>query len=309
MCRVSIVIPCYNGERYLAEAIDSALAQTRPASEIIVVNDGSTDGSADIARAYGSRILLISTPNRGSSEARNNGAFFARAEFIKYLDADDILVPDALERQLAALTGAGSPVKEIIWGDWAALGEDGSVQEQPGPVIPPDMSQPEFLLRNNIQTSLGLYPKAAFVESGGFDPLIKNTDEYEFNFRLTLLGYRFRHQPGVVVNVRQHGGADRIAVRYALNRFPEGPLVLATQLNKDIVAAALEKGARAPLDLVVGERIVHAAADHLWSGRARWFARHMAWLRRFDPGWFTNPARLIRLNRMLLARLNFKLRN
>ena len=103
--RASIVIPLYNLRRWAAEAIDSALAQTLPPRDlqVIVVDDGSTDGSGEVARQYGPRIDYVRQENRGLSAARNTGLRVARAPFVTFLDSDDLMVSHRLERQLAYL--------------------------------------------------------------------------------------------------------------------------------------------------------------------------------------------------------------
>jgi glycosyltransferase involved in cell wall biosynthesis len=97
---VSILIPCYNAERWLARAIDSALAQTWSEKEIIVVDDGSTDGSLDVIRRYEGRIRWKTSPNQGGGAARNRLLELARGEWLQYLDADDYLRPSKLQRQM-----------------------------------------------------------------------------------------------------------------------------------------------------------------------------------------------------------------
>jgi glycosyltransferase involved in cell wall biosynthesis len=99
---VSVIIPVYNSERYLAEAIESVLAQTYRPLEIIVVNDGSTDGSAEVAKRFGSPVRYYLQPNSGAGAARNQGADLARGSFLAFLDADDIWLADKLARQMAA---------------------------------------------------------------------------------------------------------------------------------------------------------------------------------------------------------------
>lgn len=98
---VSVVMPMYRSERYVAEAIGSVLAQTAPPLEVIAVDDGSPDRSAEIARTLGVRV--VSRPNGGIGAARNSGIEAARGDVIAFLDADDVFVPRALESQLALL--------------------------------------------------------------------------------------------------------------------------------------------------------------------------------------------------------------
>ncbi len=94
---VSIIIPTYNMRRWIGEAIDSALAQTYPACEVIVVDDGSTDGTADFLRErYGDRIRLHVQPNAGRAAARNKGFALSQGDYIQFFDADDLMEPDAL---------------------------------------------------------------------------------------------------------------------------------------------------------------------------------------------------------------------
>ena len=97
--RISVVIPAYNAGRYIGRAIDSVLAQTRPAEEIIVVDDGSTDHTAEIAGAYGDRIRFIRQENAGASVARNTGIAAATGNWIAFLDADDEWLPEKLRLQ------------------------------------------------------------------------------------------------------------------------------------------------------------------------------------------------------------------
>jgi glycosyltransferase involved in cell wall biosynthesis len=100
---ISLVIPCYNAALYLREAIDSALNQTVKPRQVIVVDDGSTDGSLHIARSYGKAVTVIEQANSGAAAARNRGLTEADQPMITFLDADDRLVSDKFERQLKAL--------------------------------------------------------------------------------------------------------------------------------------------------------------------------------------------------------------
>jgi glycosyltransferase involved in cell wall biosynthesis len=107
---VSILIPAYNAEEWIAESIQSAVAQTWPRKEIIVVDDGSTDRTSDVARGFASQIVkVISTENQGLSAAVNTAYGLCQGDYIQELDADDLLAPDKIEKQLAALRETDGP--------------------------------------------------------------------------------------------------------------------------------------------------------------------------------------------------------
>ena len=100
---ISVVIPAYNAGPFVARAIESALRQTHPAEEIIVVDDGCTDDTADVVRSFGEKVILIQQQNAGASVARNTGINAAKGNWIAFLDADDEWVPEKLEQQIKHL--------------------------------------------------------------------------------------------------------------------------------------------------------------------------------------------------------------
>jgi glycosyltransferase involved in cell wall biosynthesis len=101
---VTVVIPCYNQAHFLGEAIESVLEQTYPHYEIVVVDDGATDNTSEVASRYPGKVRLIRQENRGLSGARNTGIRHSEGEYMVFLDADDRLLPEALERALSAFT-------------------------------------------------------------------------------------------------------------------------------------------------------------------------------------------------------------
>ena len=119
---LSVILPVYNGERYLAEAIQSVLAQTTPVDELVVVDDGSTDGSAAIVQAFvatsvastSPRVVYHHQPNANTGAARNTGIRLAKGDLLAFIDADDHWSPDKVERQLAALNS--DPEAEAVFG-------------------------------------------------------------------------------------------------------------------------------------------------------------------------------------------------
>jgi len=111
---VSVVVPVYNGERYLGDALRSLIEQTQPAAEIIVVDDGSTDSSGEIAASFGEAVKLIHQENYGVAAARNRGVEAARERYVAWLDQDDLATPRRIEVQLAAFDD--SPAPDVVFG-------------------------------------------------------------------------------------------------------------------------------------------------------------------------------------------------
>ena len=110
---VSVIIPVYNGESYLSEAVESVYAQTVRPLEVIVIDDGSTDGSAAVARSF-EDVRFYRQPNRGAAAARNRGAVLAHGRFLAFLDADDVWTPQKLRIQMAALLE--KPELDMVFG-------------------------------------------------------------------------------------------------------------------------------------------------------------------------------------------------
>jgi GT2 family glycosyltransferase len=116
---VSILIPAYNAEKWIAESLQSAIAQTWPRKEIIVVDDGSTDRTAEVAQRFASKeVKVVSTANRGLSAAVNRAFSLCQGNYIQELDSDDLLSPDKIERQLAAL-GPEDSKRILLSSPWA----------------------------------------------------------------------------------------------------------------------------------------------------------------------------------------------
>jgi len=198
---VSVVIPCYNAATFLRETIDSVLSQTRPALEVIVVDDGSTDDSAAIAESYGPPVRVIRQENQGESVARNRGMDEARADWIALLDADDRWLPHKLERQLAAL-GRTSPDVVCVYSDCVLFG---SVRRKAVSCpMWPEVSE----RRVRMLTDPCIQPSTAvFVNSVGrkvrFPVGISHGEDLVFWLRLLDHG-SFIHVPEPLVEYRKH---------------------------------------------------------------------------------------------------------
>ncbi len=155
---VSVIVPVYNGEQFLAEAVASVRAQNYAPLEIIIVDDGSTDGTAEVARGLGDDIQYVYQPNAGPAAARNRGVRLARGELIAFQDADDLWVDDKLAWQLALL--AQHPAAQGVLGQSqrVQLDADGMLSPLPGVLGAPRL-QPLLhtaLFRGKIFNRVGL---------------------------------------------------------------------------------------------------------------------------------------------------------
>ncbi|WP_051670494.1 glycosyltransferase family 2 protein [Bryobacter aggregatus] len=148
---ISVVIPAYNAEKTLGRAIESALGQTLAPLEVIVVDDGSSDGTAAVARSFGERVRLLVQPNGGVGAARNTGILASVGNQIGLLDSDDVWRPDKLEKQWAALTKA--PYPELVFGQVEQVVDATGVVlgQQPG------VNATGLLARRSVYERAGLY--------------------------------------------------------------------------------------------------------------------------------------------------------
>jgi glycosyltransferase involved in cell wall biosynthesis len=203
---VSVVIPCYNAERFLAETLDSAFAQTYPHTEIIVIDDGSTDGTAGLIRSYGHRLNVKFGANRGASAARNLGTALACGEFIQYLDADDLLLADAIERRVSALQATAA---EVAYSDWEKLIEIAPGAFEIGERIArciedldvnPNIAQLRFWAPPAALT----YRRSIVEKIGGWKDWLPIIQDARFLQDAGLVGGRFVHVPYVGARYRVH---------------------------------------------------------------------------------------------------------
>jgi glycosyltransferase involved in cell wall biosynthesis len=186
---VSIIIPCYNAEPWIAEAIDSCLAQTYQPIEIIVVDDGSTDGSLKVIQSYGNRIQYRTGPNRGGSAARNQGFALSRGEYVMFLDADDLIAPDTIEVLVKVLRTRKNSVAACNWyhlietnGKWIK-GENGL---QPWHAVTDPLAA--WLTRIYIPPVALLWHRNTLQEIGGWDEVIRANQDGDLMMRALING-------------------------------------------------------------------------------------------------------------------------
>ncbi len=193
---VSIVITSYNYAAYLPEALESALGQTHSPVEIVVVDDGSSDGSAQVARRYPVRV--ISQENQGVSAARNRGAAECAGEYMMFLDADDILEKVYVESCMHALVNAPRDVAYAYTG-MRYFGAESRVW-------PSRPFRRKSLLRWNYVHASALIRRDIFRESGGFDTGWRlGHEDHELWIRFLEMGYRGVLVPEPLLRYRRHG--------------------------------------------------------------------------------------------------------
>lgn len=187
---VSILIPCYNAEAWVDKAIKSALAQTWKNIEIIVVDDGSADNSLQIVKQFESpHVKIISQTNQGASTARNNAYAECQGDFIQYLDADDLLAPDKIERQVKLLQQEG--LNFIASGAWARffdLPTEASFNPQP---LWRDMEPVDWLVcawegHWMMHPAAWLVPRSVTEQAGPWDENLSLNDDGEYFTRIVL---------------------------------------------------------------------------------------------------------------------------
>lgn len=204
MSSVSAVIPVHNGEDFVAEAVRSVLAQTTPALECIVVDDGSSDGTGAVLDGFGEAITVIRQPQSGVSSARNRGAQEARGDLVAFLDHDDEWLPRKLERQVAAM----GPQDTMVVCALQVIDAAGNANEVKR-LGPADQLVTGMLLFDGTPTlscsSSGLVSRERFLAMGGFDPTLSMSADWDLLLR-TLLEGRLAYVDEPLVRYRVHGG-------------------------------------------------------------------------------------------------------
>lgn len=203
--KVSAIIPCYNSAPWVAAAVESLLGQTRPPGEIIVVDDGSTDDPAAALRAHGDRARLVRRENGGLSAARNTGAREAKGDWFLFLDADDTLFPDALEKlcAMAASSGAG-----VAYGYVLQRNADGAkLHSLPNAAgQPPAPALASFWWTPLATAGCALISRELHEKVGGFDENFRQVEDAEYWLRCGVTS-GFAHTGSMVLDKSYHGGS------------------------------------------------------------------------------------------------------
>lgn len=209
MTTVSVVIPCFNAENWIGETLESVLDQNQSDIEVIVVDDGSTDGSANLVSRSFPSVRVVHTPNGGPSRARNIGTRLASAQFIQYLDADDLLAAGKLEAQMRALTQSGA---DIAYGDWRELRQAADGTYVAGRLVERRMEDdPAIALLTDFwcPPAAYLFRRAIVERVGGWDEAQSIIEDVRLVQMCALHGARFAYVPGVAASYRVHDSGSQ----------------------------------------------------------------------------------------------------
>jgi glycosyltransferase involved in cell wall biosynthesis len=204
MSTVSVVIPTHNHAHFLAQALESALGQTRAPLEVIVVDDGSTDATAEVLASFADCIRLIRQPQRGVAAARNAGAASAVGDYLAFLDADDVWLPHKLERQTAHLRDA--PELGLVHCSVEEIDEQGRARGYRRDGLAGWLFEEFLLFRRAILLGGGsgaVMPRAVFAAVGGFDERLSTSADWDFYCRLAAR-YAIGFVPEVLLRYRIH---------------------------------------------------------------------------------------------------------
>jgi glycosyltransferase involved in cell wall biosynthesis len=200
--RVSVIVPTYNRREMVCEAVESALAQTYGDIEVIVVDNGSTDGTAEAVGQFGSKVRCVRLAIPGLSEARNEGMRQAGGEFIAFLDNDDLWTPDKLERQMPLFR---DPATVLVYGDSTFFRRKGEPLGRYSRLHPPARGwvQPDLFMDLFMHPSTLVFRRRVLERAGCFDLRFRIAEEYDFLMRLSEAG-AFDFVPEPVAWIRLH---------------------------------------------------------------------------------------------------------
>ena len=269
MARVSVIVPARNAEATLGQTLASIAAQTYTDWEVVVVDDGSTDATADIARSFaGALVLLSHSESMGPSAARNTAARRAGGELLAMLDADDEWRPGYLAHVVGRYDDACARGRRVglVTCDAELVAEDGPVgqthQARVGVKLPVTLDQ---LLRRNVLTPMALCPRDVFFAAGGYDERLAFGEEYDLWIRIAEMGYEIVTDPDVLAVYRMH----RYAASTDTVRLAEGAaFVCRLALDRGALSGRRRRIVRRQMrtHMVVAERARLAAARR--EGRA-----------------------------------------
>lgn len=286
--KISVIIPTYNYGRFIGEAVRSALGQTVAPEEVVVVDDGSTDDTAEVVGRFGDRVKYVRQENAGVCAARNRGVAESSGRLIAFLDADDIWEPTKLEKQ-SALFSKDTSVGLVHCGMREFDSETGQTISVLLEGLDGDVADELLLWERPAIIGPGgtiMVSRTAFDEVGGFDPRLKVGEDWDFCYRVARK-YRVGFVREPLVNYRSHGAA---AHRNVAN-MEAGMGMFYTKAFEDPAAAHLKSRSYGNFHKVL-------AGSYFTARNYGQFARHAAlsvWNRPANFAYFLKyPLRILR---------------
>ena len=206
---VSIIIPAYNSEKYISEAIESAINQTWQHKEIIVIDDGSADNTYSVACSYKKEgVEVLQQKNKGACAARNLGIKHSKGDYIQLLDSDDILLPQKISSQIELCNET-----DVVFCKTIAFKDGQNPFDKTIPIVEKsyEIFLSDIILRHIVVTSTLLASKMVFEKFGVFDERLRRAQEHDVNIRLLANGVKYIYDGSHNVLARQHNSPHRIS--------------------------------------------------------------------------------------------------
>ena len=276
---VSVVIPCYNAQQWVSEAIESCLNQTYSALEIIVVDDGSTDNSLEVLREfqarYPQRIQVLTQAQSGAPVARNHGFKLSKGSYLQFLDADDVILPRKIESQMqrveVEIQNSQTP-PDLVVGNYKMVHRNGDEKEIRAQA---DNCWAALINLQLGYTSANLWRREMLLQIGAWDESVKSGQDYELLFRVLKAGARVVFAPDFLTLFR------RINDQSIMTQDPHGSLDRAMADRRKISAHLQESGF---LDAQLKD------------------ALHQSYFRIIRGQYFVEPQKALRWHRELIPR-------
>ena len=271
---VSILVPAYNAEEWIADTLRSAIAQTWERKEIIVVDDGSTDRTLAIARRFEcARLRVVAQKNQGAAAARNAAFSLSRGDYIQYLDADDLMAPDKISKQIEALGDSPSP-RTLLSGSWGRFMYRYYRASFKPSALWCDLSPQEWLIRKMqlnlyMQTSTWLVSRKLAERAGPWDTRLLGDDDGEYFCRVLLACDKVQFVPEAKIYYRNSGPN-------CLSYIGE------SEKKKVALLCSMEAHIRYILSLEDSERVREACVTYLQNWSSFFYPERADLLKRID---------------------------
>jgi glycosyltransferase involved in cell wall biosynthesis len=284
---VSVVIPCYNQARFLSEAIESVLAQTFGRTEVVVVDDGSTDNTVDVARGY-CGVRCVSQPNQGQGAARNEGLKHTSGKYVVFLDADDRLLPHAFEVGLRCFDA--HPEVAFVAGRCVRIDVDGVQRHTCHPQLV-ERNHYIGLLRDNYIWMPGtvMFRTAVVRNVGGFKTTVSGAEDYDLYLRIAKHHAIWCHDQVIAEYRRHEASTSRVPMRMMRSALRVMSAQRAAVKGDPLAEQALRQGIRHSQHLY-GEQLVNAARKHLRAREWKQAIPLLVGLLHYHPGGFAQHA-------------------